>query len=82
MQRHLFVHIMNDVKENDDYFIQKSNATGMLGLSCLQKVAAAFKMITYRVAADVVDDYVRVGESIALKCLRHFVVAVVKVFGP
>jgi hypothetical protein len=54
----------------------------MLGLSCLQKVAAAFKMITYRVAADVVDDYVCVGESIALKCLRHFVVAVVKVFGP
>jgi hypothetical protein len=54
----------------------------MLGLSCLQKVAAAFKIIAYRVAADIVDDYVCVGESIALKYLRHFVVAVVEVFRP
>jgi hypothetical protein len=46
-------------------------------------VAAAFKMIAYEVATDVTDDdYVRVGESTALKCLRHFAVAVVEVFGP
>jgi hypothetical protein len=45
-------------------------------------VAAAFKMIAYRVAIDAADDYVRVGESTTLKCLRHFAVAVVKVSGP
>jgi hypothetical protein len=38
-------------------------------------------MIAYRVLADVMDNYVRVGESIALKCLRKFVVTVVEVFG-
>jgi hypothetical protein len=45
-------------------------------------VAAAFKMIAYEVATDATDDYVRVGESTALKYLRHFAVAVVEVFGP
>jgi hypothetical protein len=80
MRRHVFERIMNAVEENDNYFIQKRNAAGMLRLSCLQKVAAAFKMITYGIAADAIDDYVRVGESTALKCLRSFVVAVVEVF--
>jgi hypothetical protein len=47
----------------------------------LQKVAAAFWMIANGVAANATDEYVRVGESTALECLRKFVVAVVEVFG-
>jgi hypothetical protein len=35
MRRHLFLRIMNAVEEHDDYFIQKKNAAGELGLSCL-----------------------------------------------
>jgi hypothetical protein len=61
MKQHLFVRIMNVVEEHDDYFIQKRNAAGTLGLSCLQKVAAAFKMIAYEVLAVAMDDYVCVG---------------------
>jgi hypothetical protein len=80
MRRHVFVCIMNAVEKHDDYFIQKSNAGGMLGLSYLQKVAAAFQMIANGVAADATNEYVRVGESTALECLRKFVVAVVEVF--
>jgi hypothetical protein len=45
-------------------------------------VAVAFKMIAYGVPADAMDDFVCVGESTELKCLRRFTVAVVKVFGP
>ena len=44
MRRHVFVCIMNAVEEYDDYFVQKRNAAGTLGLSCLQKVVAAFWM--------------------------------------
>jgi hypothetical protein len=80
MRRHVFVCIMNAVEKHDDYFIQKRNAAGMLGLSYLQKVAVAFQMIANGVAADATDEYVRVGESTALECLRKFVVAVVEVF--
>ena len=33
MWRHVFVRIMNVVEEYDDYFVQKRNAAGTLGLS-------------------------------------------------
>ena len=62
--------------------MQNRNAAGTLGLSCLQKVVAAFRMIAYGVAADATDDYVRIGESTALESLRRFVIVVVQVFGP
>jgi hypothetical protein len=78
----VFVRIMNAVEEHDDYFVQKRNAAGTLGLSCLQKVVAAFRMIAYGVAADATDDYVRIGESTTLESLRRFATAVVEVFGP
>jgi len=81
MRRHVFVHIINAVEEHDNYFAQKRNAAGTLGLSCLQKVVAAFRMIAYGVAADATDDYVRIGESTALESLRRFVRAVVHIFG-
>jgi hypothetical protein len=73
---------MNVVEEHDDYFVQKRNAVGVLGLTCLQKVVAAFRMLAYRVPADALDEYFRIGESAALEALRKFVVAVVEVFRP
>jgi hypothetical protein len=82
MRRHVFVHIMNVVEEHDAYFVQKRNVVGTLGLSCLQKVMVTFQMIANGVAADATDEYMCVGESTALECLRMFVVAVVELFGP
>ena len=78
----MFVRIMNVVKEHDDYFVQKRNEVGTLGLTCLQKVVAVFQMIAYGVATDATDDYVRIDESTALESLRRFVIVVVQVFGP
>ena len=37
--------------------------------------------VAYGVAADAMDDYIRIGESTALESLRKFVRAVVQVFG-
>lgn len=82
MRLHVFLRIMKAVEEHDDYFKQKRNAAGVLGLSCLQKVVAAFRMLAYGVPADALDEYIRIGESTALEALRKFVAAVVEVFGP
>ncbi|XP_020400181.1 uncharacterized protein [Zea mays] len=82
MRRPVFLRIMNAVEEHDNYFVQKRNAAGVLGLSSLQKVVAAFRMLAYGVPADALDEYIRIGESTALEALRKFVVAVVEVFGP
>ena len=66
MKRHVFMRIMNAIEEHDEYFVQKRNAAGTLGLSCLQKVVAAFRLLAYGVAADALDEYIRIGESTAL----------------
>ncbi|XP_066358602.1 uncharacterized protein [Miscanthus floridulus] len=71
---------MNDVESYDDYFVQKRRAANVLGLSCFQKVTAAFRMLTYRVPVDAMDEYVRIGESTAIESLRRFVAAVVDLF--
>jgi hypothetical protein len=62
---------MNAVEKHDDYFVQKRNAAGTLGLSSLQKVAAAFQMIANSVAADATDEYVRVRESLLSALLKY-----------
>jgi hypothetical protein len=80
MNRNLFLRIMNAVEAHDNYFLQKRDAAGVLGLSCFQKVTAAFRMLTYGVPADATDEYVRIGESTALESLRRFVAAVVEIF--
>ena len=70
MRRPVFLRIMNAVEEHDDYFVQKRNAASQLGLSCLQKVVAAFRMLAYGVPVDALDEYIRIGESTALEALR------------
>ncbi|XP_062021009.1 uncharacterized protein LOC133737487 [Rosa rugosa] len=81
MKQALFLRIHDAVVAHDNYFVQRRNATGRLGLSSLQKVTAAFRMLAYGVPADYVDEYVQIGESTAIESLKRFVVAVVEVFG-
>ncbi|XP_024177898.1 uncharacterized protein LOC112183795 [Rosa chinensis] len=81
MRRHVFLRIQNAVLLCDPYFLQKRNAAGAIGLSSYQKITAALRMLAYGVPADYVDEYVRIGESTALKSLKRFVNAVVVMFG-
>ena len=37
-------------------------------------------MLAYEVSTDVIDNYVRIGESIAIECLEKFVEDVILVF--
>ena len=53
----------------------------LLGGSPIQKYIAAVQMLAYGVSADFLDDYVRLGESTIIECLKRFVKAVVEVFG-
>ena len=38
-------------------------------------------MLAYGVAADAVDEYLRIGETTTIKCVKKFVRAIVTVFG-
>ena len=80
MHRPLFLRIVNDVVAHDPYFVQRRDAAHKLGLSSLQKVVVAFRMLSYGVAADAIDEYVRIGESTSIETLKRFVRAVVNIY--
>ena len=64
----------------DSYFVQKRDCTGKLGLSTHQKLAAAFRMLAYGVAADALDENLRIGESTAVESMKRFCAGVVTCF--
>jgi hypothetical protein len=80
MSRPPFFLLQSAREAYDPYFIQKRNAAGTLGLSSLQKMTAALKILAYGVVADSTDEYVRIGESTAVESLKKFVKAVVNIF--
>ncbi|XP_074342288.1 uncharacterized protein LOC141679783 [Apium graveolens] len=80
MRRSLFLRIEEAVTTHDIYFTQRTDDVGVHGLSSLQKVTAALRMLAYGTVADAVDDYVRIGESTTIESLKIFVKAIVEVF--
>ena len=81
MRRHVFERLVLAVQQVDPYFVQRPNCAGELGLSALQKVVAAVRILAYGVPADAVDEYVRIGESTAHEALKHFCTAIQTAFG-
>ncbi|KAF8396461.1 hypothetical protein HHK36_018083 [Tetracentron sinense] len=76
----LFLRIQYVVEAHDPYFVQKINAIGILGLSSLQKITTAMRMLAYGIVTDYVDEYMRIGESTAIESLKNFVQAIVAIF--
>ena len=83
MSRNLFNRIADGILEHDydRYFTQKRSASGALGLHPLQKMTAAMRMLTYGIAADGVDEYIRSAEATNLESCKKFVIKVCEVFG-
>ena len=80
MSRSLFLRIVNAVKDHDNYFKQRRDALGRLGLSTLQKATAAIRMLAYALPADATDEYIKIGESTAVESCKRFCRAIVEVF--
>ena len=80
MKRSLFLRIQFKVEAHDSYFVQKRNSANKLGLSSLQKITAALRMLAYGVLGDLIDEYVRIEETTALESLKKYVTAVIDVF--
>ncbi|KAM6575620.1 hypothetical protein CsatA_023947 [Cannabis sativa] len=81
MGRPLFLRILDAIQRHDNYFLQRRDRMGKLGLSGLQKVTAVFRMLAYGMPADATDEYIKIGESTTLESLKRFCRAVVEVFG-
>ncbi|XP_052116386.1 uncharacterized protein LOC127746591 [Arachis duranensis] len=80
MRRHVFLRIVDALSNVYSYFQQRVDAIGRKGLSPLQKCTAAIRMLAYGIAADAVDDYVRINESTTIECLEKFVECIILMF--
>ena len=67
MSRHLFLRIVQDVENHDEYFKQRSNSIGKLGIFGIQKCIAAVKQLVDGFTSDACDEYVRLAETTAMK---------------
>ena len=76
----LFLRIVYEVEQYDPYFIQRTDVVGVLGLSSLQKITAAYRILAYGTPTDSVDEYIRIGESTVIESLRRFVKVVIAMF--
>jgi hypothetical protein len=73
MSRPLFLRILQGLQQQDTYFTQRVDATGMPGLGPLQKVCAALRILAYGLPSDAVDEYIQIRESTARECFIIFV---------
>ena len=56
----------------DNYFRCKNDALGKLGFSSYQKCTAAIRMLAYTVPGVLIDEYVRMSESMCLESMNMF----------
>ncbi|KAK3205450.1 hypothetical protein Dsin_019496 [Dipteronia sinensis] len=80
MGRSLFRGIVEKVEACDNYFVQRRDSVGRLGLSVLQKITAVFRMLAYGCPADATDEYIKIRESTTIESLKRFYRAVVEEF--
>ncbi|XP_033134351.1 uncharacterized protein LOC103862281 [Brassica rapa] len=81
MNKTLFLRIVHRLEQEVDYFKPSQDATGRSSLTALQKCTAAIQQLAYGGGADTVDEYVRLGETTARKCLHHFTHSIIHLFG-
>ncbi|XP_033138798.1 uncharacterized protein LOC117129323 [Brassica rapa] len=81
MNKPLFMRIVDRLSTEVDFFRQKTDGLGRLGLSTLQKCTAAIRLLAYGTAADTVDEYLRLGETTSRSCLENFVEGIIQLFG-
>ncbi|XP_058754741.1 uncharacterized protein LOC131627906 [Vicia villosa] len=81
MHKHVFLHIVEALGQHDEYFQMRVDATGRSSLSPLQKCTVVIRMLAYGTSADIVDAYLRIGETTTLKYVDKFTRGVISVFG-
>ena len=82
LSRPLFLRILHTLQQHNDYFVQRRNAANTVGLSDEQKMTVALRMLAYGMSADSIDEYVIIGESTTIECVKRFCQGVVEIFGP
>ncbi|XP_057424645.1 uncharacterized protein LOC130718160 [Lotus japonicus] len=65
---------------SDNYFTQRVDAANKQGISPLAKCNTTMRMLAYGVAADAVDEYIKIGGTTAFECLRRFCKGIIRLY--
>jgi hypothetical protein len=76
----LFDDIVEALVINDDYFRQKCDAAGKIGLSPIQKIASAVRQLTSGVSSMEHDDKYRLAASTGLEAMKRTCKGIVAVY--
>jgi hypothetical protein len=82
MRRSLFLIIMERVCACDDYFVQKRDACGLLGLSPHQKITSVLHFLALGICSDATNEYCRISESTMMETMKRFCAMIRVEFGP
>jgi hypothetical protein len=80
MRHCVFDRVLNALTRHDRYFVQKTDALGVLGFSPHQKITCALRFLAYGTSADQLDEYIRMAESTVLVTVSRFCSAVIACF--
>jgi hypothetical protein len=81
MRMTLFLSIMHKLSETSLYFCKRYDATGHAGLTILQKCTTALRQLAYGMAANTIDEYLKLGKITALECLEYYCLGIIECFG-
>ena len=82
LSRPLLLRILHTLQQHNHYFVQRRNTANTIGSSGEQKMTAALRMLAYGMSADSLDEYVRIGETTTIECVKRLCQGVVEIFGP
>ncbi|XP_057446187.1 uncharacterized protein LOC130738259, partial [Lotus japonicus] len=80
MQKHVFLRIVADLSSSDNYFTQRVDAANKEGISPLAKCTTIMRMLAYGVAADAVDEYIKIEGTTTLECLRRICKGIIRLY--
>jgi hypothetical protein len=64
-----------------EYFSLLQDCCGQIGLTPHQKITSAIRQLAYGTSTDSIDEYIRIGETTALRTLKFFVSHVIEIYG-
>jgi hypothetical protein len=77
----LFLRIMHKLSETSPYFCERYDTTGRASLTVLQNYTAVLCELAYDMAANTIDEYLKLGKTTALECPEYYCLGIIGCFG-
>nr|KAJ0196659.1 hypothetical protein LSAT_V11C700369150 [Lactuca sativa] len=81
ISRNLFLRIVRDLENNYEFFQLRWDARGKRGFTTFQKCTAALRQLTYGIAVDASDEYLKMSARTGRECTYLFCEYVIELYG-